>query len=42
MKTEVVCSKLIKQSNQGNARRSKQEVYEKDLEVVVADRKLTT
>ena len=32
MKNEVVCGKLIKQSDQGNARRSKQEVYEKDFE----------
>ena len=29
MKNEVVCGKLVRLSDQGNARRSKQEVYEK-------------
>ena len=32
MKTEVVGGKLIRQPDQGNACRSKQEVYEKDFE----------
>jgi len=38
MKTEVVCGKLIKQSGQGNSRQSKQQVYEKDLEVLLHQR----
>ena len=38
MKNEVVCGKLIKQLDQGDARRSKQEVYEKDLEVLLYQR----
>ena len=38
MKTELVCGKLIKQPNQGNARRSKHKVYEKDLEILLYQR----
>ena len=38
MKNEVVCGKLIKQLDQGDARRSKQEVYEKDFVVLLYQR----
>ena len=38
MKNEVVCDKLIKQSDQGNACKSKNEVYEKVFEDLLYQR----